>query len=177
MLLICGPIAIGYYLLRAFVPIPPLPVFCSTEMYIMKPLTDALANITMSLFLLSLFHKMLHHKNAPALVNHLSGHINQYYCFSYVLIAPFVPLIPVARNKLLSGTIVPLLYGLAVLIICYSYISWVDKKKLPTSISKLKGTKKVVAYTVVWALTIAIVAFVYPHITEYATIWNNYLRS
>ncbi len=44
VLLICGTIAVAYYLLRAFVPVPLLPEFDSTEMYIMKPVTDALAN-------------------------------------------------------------------------------------------------------------------------------------
>ena len=177
VLLVCGPAAIGYYLLRAFVPIPPLPAFDSKEMYIMKPLTDALGNVLMSLVLLALFHKLLHHREAPKLVRHLSGHINQYYCLSYVLLTPMGTLLMATRNELLPGTLLPLLYGLAVLVVCYVCISWTDRRKLPTSIAGLKTPWKAVAFTAVWLATIAIVAYVYPRITAYATVWNDYLLS
>ena len=175
VLMICGPIAAGYYLLRAFVPIPQLPEFDSAEMYMMKPITDALANVLMSLALLALFHKLLRHKDAPKLVNHLSGHINQYYCMSYVLLTPVATLLLATREELLPGELLPLLYGLAVLAVCYLYISWVDRRGLPGSITKLEGGWRVVAFAAVWVLTVVIVAFVYPRITEYATIWNDYL--
>ena len=122
VLMICGPIAIGYYLLRAFVPVPLLPAFGSPEMYMMKPVTDALANVLMSLALLALFHKLLGHRETPKLVSHLSGHINQYYCMSYVLLTPVATLLLATRGELLPGTLWPLLYGTAVLVACYFYI-------------------------------------------------------
>ena len=175
VLLVCGPIAAGYYLLRAFVPISVLPKFDSVEMYIMKPLTDALANGMMSLVLLALFHKLLGHRDAPKLVNHLSGHINQYYCLSYVLMTPVGTLMMVTRGEVLPGTLAPLLYGAAVLVVCYFYISWVDRHRLPHSITELEGPWRTVAFAAVWIATIAIVACVYPRITEYATLWNDYL--
>ena len=175
VLLICGPIAAGYYLLRALVPIPLLPEFDSTEMYIMKPLTDALANGLMSLALLALFHKLLRGKDAPGPVNHLSRHINQYYCLSFILIVPMCILLVGVIGERMKGNIMPMLYSLIVLTACYFFISWVDKRKLPNSIIKLKSPWNVVAITTVWLLTFAIVAYVYPRITEYATIWNNYL--
>ena len=174
-MLICGPIAIGYYLLRAFVPIPLLPVFDSPEMYIMKPVTDALANIVMSLFLLALFYRLLRHRDAPKPVKHLSGHINQYYCLSYVLLSPTATVLLLTRDRLLPGEALPLLFGMAVLAICYCFIEWVDRRKLPNSITKLQGPWKAAAFVAVWIATIAIVACVYPRITEYATIWNDYL--
>ena len=175
VMLICGPIAIGYYLLRAFVPIPLLPVFDSPEMYIMKPVTDALANIVMSLFLLALFYRLLRHRDAPKPVKHLSGHINQYYCLSYVLLSPTATVLLLTRDRLLPGEALPLLFGLAVLAVCYCFIEWVDRRKLPNSITKLQGPWKAAAFAAVWIATIAIVACVYPRITEYATIWNDYL--
>lgn len=175
VLLVCGPVAIGYYLLRAFVPFGPLPAFDSVEMYIMKPVTDALANVLMSLFLLALFHRLLRNREAPKLVSHLSGHINQYYCLSYVLLTPMGTLLLATRGGLLPGTVLPLLYGFAALAACYLYISWVDRRKLPTSIARLKAPWKAAAFAAVWLATIAIVACVYPRITEYATIWNGYL--
>ena len=143
----------------------------------MKPLTDALGNVLMSLVLLALFHKLLHHREAPKLVRHLSGHINQYYCLSYVLLTPMGTLLMATRNELLPGTLLPLLYGLAVLVVCYVCISWTDRRKLPTSIAGLKTPWKAVAFTAVWLATIAIVAYVYPRITAYATVWNDYLLS
>lgn len=175
VLLICGPIAIGYYLLRAFVPFPLLPAFGSAEIYMMKPVTDALANVVMSLFLLALFHKVLGHREAPKLVNHLSGHINQYYCLSWVLVSPMGTLLKATRDALLPGTLLPLLYGLAVFVVCFFYINWVDRRKLPRSITQFKSPWRAVAFAAVWLATIAIVAYVYPRITEYATVWNDYL--
>ena len=175
VLLLCGPIAIGYYLLRAFVPISVLPEFNSIEMYIMKPGPDALANILMSVFLLAVFHILLRHKESPMLVNHLSGHINQYYCLSFILLVPMCILLVGVIGERMKGNIMPMLYSLIVLTACYFIISWVDKRKLPNSIIKLKSPWNVVAIRTVWLLTFAIVAYVYPRITEYATIWNNYL--
>ena len=175
VLMICGPIAAGYYLLRAFVPIPQLPEFDSAEMYMMKPITDALANVLMSLALLALFHKLLRHKDAPKLVNHLSGHINQYYCYSYVLLTPTSVLLLATRGELLPGTLLPLMGGLVTLAVCYLVIEWQDRKGLPNSITKLKMPWKAVAFAVVWIATIAVFAYAYPRITEYATIWNDYL--
>ena len=175
VLLICGPIAIGYYLLRAFVPIPLLPEFDSEEMYIMKPLTDALGNMAMSLFMLALFHKLLRHRDAPKLVKHLSGHINQYYCLSYVMLTPVGTLLVLIREELLPGSALPLLYGLLVLVLCYIIIEWVDRRKLPHSMTEFKSPWKALAFAAAWILTIAIVVGVYPRLTEYATVWNGYL--
>ena len=139
VLLYGGPIAIGYYLLRAFVPIPLLPEFNSTQMYILKPVTDALANVLMSVVLLALFHKLLHHKEAPGLVKHLSGHISWYYCVSDVLLTSMTTLLLMIRGELMPGTVVPLLYGLAVLVFCYFFINWAEKHKIPNSIASLQG--------------------------------------
>ena len=175
VLMICGPLAVAYYLLRAFVPVPLLPEFDSTEMYIMKPVTDALANCLMSLALLALFHKLLRHRDAPKPVNHLSGHINQYYCYSYVLLTPASVLLLATRGELLPGTLLPLLSGLVTLVICCLVIEWLDRKGLPNSITKLKMPWKAVVFTVVWIATIAVFAYAYPRITEFATIWNDYL--
>ncbi len=132
-------------------------------------------NVLMSLALLALFHKLLRHRNAPKLVNHLSGHINQYYCYSYVLLTPTSVLLLATRGELLPGTLLPLMGGLVTLAVCYLVIEWQDRKGLPNSITKLKMPWKAVAFAVVWIATIAIFAYAYPRITEYATIWNDYL--
>ena len=113
-----------------------LPEFNSIEMYIMKPGPDALANILMTVFLLAVFHILLRHKDAPMLVNHLSGHINQYYCLSFILIVPMSILLVAVLGQRMEGNIMPMLYSLIVLTACYFIISWVDKRKLPNSIIK-----------------------------------------
>ena len=176
VLLVCGPIAAVYYALRFTVPFPLLPDFFSTERYVMTPATDAVALCLMTLCVLSLFHKLLRLGGGepPRFVKHLSGHINQYYCVSYVLISPMDTLLLALRGELLPGTVLPLLYGLLVLTACYFIIEWNDKR-LHFGIANLKGRKRTVVYAAIWIATLAIIVYVYPQVEEYATVWNDYL--
>ncbi len=174
VLLVCGPIGVGYYLLRAFVPIPLLPAFDSSEMYIMKPVTDALANVLMSMFLLALFHKLLRHRQAPKLVNHLSGHINQYYCVSYMFTFPMMTLLLATRGQLMPGGLPPFAYGLFTLVACYFIIEW-NARHLHFGIAGLQGTKRKVVFAIIWVLTVAVIAYAMPRIETFATPANNYL--
>lgn len=176
VLLVCGPIAAVYYALRFTVPFPLLPDFFSTERYVMTPATDAVALCLMTLCVLSLFHKLLRLGGGepPRFVKHLSGHINQYYCVSYVFISPMNTLLLALRDELLPGTLLPLLYGLLVLLACYFIIEWNDKR-LHFGIANLKGRKRTVVYAAIWIATLAIIVYVYPQVEEYATVWNDYL--
>ena len=176
VLLVCGPIAAVYYALRFTVPFPLLPDFFSTERYVMTPATDAVALCLMTLCVLSLFHKLLRLGGGepPRFVKHLSGHINQYYCVSYVFISPMNTLLLALRGELLPGTLLPLLYGLLVLTACYFIIEWNDKR-LHFGIADLKGRKRTVVYAAIWIATLAIIVYVYPQVEEYATVWNDYL--
>jgi hypothetical protein len=176
VLLVCGPIAAVYYALRFTVPFPLLPDFFSIERYVMTPATDAVALCLMTLCVLSLFHKLLRLGGGepPRFVKHLSGHINQYYCVSYVFISPMNTLLLALRDELLPGTVLPLLYGLVVLIVTYFIIEWNDKR-LHFGIANLKGRKRTVVYAAIWIATLAIIVYVYPQVEEYATVWNDYL--
>ena len=176
VLLVCGPIAAVYYALRFTVPFPLLPDFFSIERYVMTPATDAVALCLMTLCVLSLFHKLLRLGGGepPRFVKHLSGHINQYYCVSYVFISPMNTLLLALRDELLPGTLLPLLYGLLVLLACYFIIEWNDKK-LHFGIANLKGKKRTAVYAAIWIATLAIIVYVYPQVEEYATVWNDYL--
>lgn len=176
VLLVCGPIAAVYYALRFTVPFPLLPDFFSIERYVMTPATDAVALCLMTLCVLSLFHKLLRLGGGepPRFVKHLSGHINQYYCVSYVLISPVGTLLLALRDELLPGTLLPLLYGILVLTACYFIIEWNDKR-LHFGIANLKGRKRTVVYAAIWIATLAIIVYVYPQVEEYATVWNDYL--
>ena len=176
VLLVCGPIAAVYYALRFTVPFPLLPDFFSIERYVMTPATDAVALCLMTLCVLSLFHKLLRLGGGepPRFVKHLSGHINQYYCVSYVFFTPVGTLLLALRDELLPGTWLPLLYGLLVLAACYFIIEWNDKR-LHFGIANLKGRKRTVVYAAIWIATLAIIVYVYPQVEEYATVWNDYL--
>lgn len=176
VLLVCGPIAAVYYALRFTVPFPLLPDFFSIERYVMTPATDAVALCLMTLCVLSLFHKLLRLGGGepPRFVKHLSGHINQYYCVSYVFISPMNTLLLALRDELLPGTLLPLLYGILVLLACYFIIEWNDKR-LHFGIADLKGRKRTVVYAAIWIATLAIIVYVYPQVEEYATVWNDYL--
>ena len=176
VLMICAPIAAVYYALRMTVPFPLLPDFFSIERYIMTPATDAAVLCIMSLCVLALFHKLLRlgSGETPRFVKHLSGHINQYYCISYVFFTPMGTLLMALRGELMPGTVLPLLYGLLVLVGTYFIIEWNDRR-LHISVADLTGKKRVVAYTAIWIATLAVIVYVYPQVKEYATFWNDYL--
>ena len=173
----CLPVAVAYYALRAFVPFPLLPEYGSAEMYITKPVTDALANGLMTVSLLALFHRLLRLGNgkAPRLVNHMSKHINQYYCYSYVMLTPVAVLLMATRGERITGTIPVLLYALFVMVVCFCVTEWLDRKKLPCSVIQLKDPVRRWVFLAIWIATIAIVIYVYPKVEVFSTIWNNYL--
>ena len=178
VLLVCGPIAAVYYGLRLSVPFPLLPEFFSIERYVMTPATDAVALCLMSVCVLAVFHKLLclGRGEPPRFVKHLSGHINQYYCISYVFFTPMGTVLMALKGELMPGTILPLLYGLFVLAACYFIIEW-NERRLHFGIVNLKGKTRTAVYAAIWIVSFAIVIYTYPQIEEYATFWNDYLAA
>ncbi len=170
------PAVVAYYALRIAVPFPLYPEFFTTLQYVLKPLTDALANIAASLCFMALFHKLLARGSgeAPGFVRHLSRHINQYYCTSYVLATPVGTILMAARGEGMPGTAIPLLYGLFVVTACYFIIEW-NEKHLHFGIMNLEGKRRVAVYTAVWLAPVAVFAYAYPQVHEYATFWTDYL--
>ena len=176
VLLICAPIAVAYYILRAAVPLPVLPPFMSHEHYILNFGPDALANCAMTVSLLALFHKLLAPRGgkAPGFVNHLSRHINQYYCITYTIAWPTATFLYAATGRLMPGVWLPLLFGIFTLIASYFLIEW-NKKHWNLGIANLEGRRRTVVFSVIWALTVIIVMYAYPKIEVYANVWTNYL--
>lgn len=176
VLMIGVPVVAAYYALRATVPFPLYPEFFTTLQYVLNPLTDALANIAASLCFLALFHKLLARGSgeAPGLVKHLSGHINQYYCTSFVLTTPVGTILAATSGEGMPGTAIPLLYGLFVVTACYFIIEW-NEKHLHFGIVNLEGKRRVAVYTAVWLASVAVFAYAYPQVHEYATFWTDYL--
>jgi len=158
------------------VPLPLLPEFLSVEQYILNPLTDALVNCLMTLCMLALFHKLLKRSGGrcPALVTHLSRHINSYYCTSFVLYTPLGTLMVLLWGSRMPGAVLPFLYGLLVMAICHAVIDW-NESRLHFTIANLKGRRRTIVYAAIWLATLLICVYAYPRIEVFATIWNDYL--
>lgn len=176
VLLICLPVCVLYYALRMTVPFPLMPEFGGKLQYFTIPGPDALAQCLAALVVLALFYKLtlLTGGKAPALVNHVSGNINQYYCVSYVFTFPMMTLLIAAQGHLMQGSLLPFLYGLFVVVACYFVIEW-NARYLHFGIAGLRGAKRAAVFCVIWALTLAVVLYAYPRIEVFATPLNNYL--
>ena len=176
VLMICLPVCVIYYALRICVPFPLMPEFNGEIQYVTIPGPDAVALCLMSLVFLALFYRLtlLMGGKAPALVNHISTNINQYYCVSYMFTIPLQTILIAACGHLMPGRILPFAYGLFVAVACYFIIEW-NAKHLHFGITGLRGAKRTAVFCAIWALTFAAVLYAYPRIEVYANNWNNYL--
>ena len=176
VLFICLPVSITYYLVRSFFSLPLMPKLFSIECYIMNPLTDAWVNCMSSLCLIALFYKLLalNGGRLPRFIAHLSKHINSYYCLSFILITPIETMYLALKGELLHGILIPLAYGVIVIVLCYVLIEC-NERHFHFGISALKEKKRIIVYSMIWILTFAVVLYVYPRLTEYSNVWNNYL--
>lgn len=173
---ICLPIVIVYYGIRMNISVPILPEFFSAERYVMNPLSDAWVNCLSALSLIAVFYRLLKlgSGNAPKFVSHLSKHINSYYCMSYVFITPVALFMMAITGERVSNPYMLLLYGLFVLVLC-SVLIELNERYFHIGITTLKGKKRAVVFSIIWIATILIVLYAYPQLTEYATVWNDYL--
>ena len=169
------PICAAYYALRILTEIPFLPELTSDEQYSLVPATDAIGSCLAVLLILALLYKIIHRANGrvPKPLLHISEHINGYYCVSYLLIMPVQTLI-VAVSGVMWNRWVCGIYAVVVLAACMILIRLNDRY-WHINVAALKGRKMAVFFVCVWVLTFAVVAYAYPRITEYATMWNNYL--
>lgn len=176
VLFVCAPIAVCWYILRATVRIPIMPEYLTTEQYTLNFGPDALANCAMAVSFLALFHKLLKRRGgqAPHFVNHLSKNITQYYFITYVMLWPMQTLLYAATGTLMPGAWLPLIYGCFTLAVAWFLIEW-NKRHWNVGIANLKGRRRVIVFTAIWLLTLAVIAYAYPKIEVYANIWNDYL--
>ena len=176
VLAFCLPTASAYYILRSCVTFPGMPAFFTAEQYILNPLTDAVANCTMAVALLAAFHQLLKlgKGQAPGYVNHLSKHINQYYCISYVLAWPTGTLLYAVRGELMPGNWLPLAYAVLVIAVTWLIIEW-NEKHLHLHFNQKEGRKRIAVYAAIWIVTVLIVAYAYPKTDVYANVWTDYL--
>lgn len=176
VLLICLPVCVIYYTLRMAVPFPLMPEFGGGLQYITIPGPDAVVQCLAALVFLALFYRLtlLTGGKAPALVNHISANINQYYCISYVFTLPMQTILIATCGHLMSGSLLPGLYGLFVVAACYFIIEW-NAKHMHFGIAGLHGAKRKAVFCAIWALTFAVVIYAFPRIEVFANDWNNYL--
>jgi len=176
ILLIFGPLSIAYHIIRAFVEIPLLPEYNGEDQYILYVLPDSFFSCITTIFLLALLYKIskICGERFFNVVKHLSKHINEYYCISYMFILPLSLWLIAFKGSLFTKPLTPLFYYFLVIFLTYLVIE-LNEKKLHIHFKDLKGKQKVAVYVIVWAVTVLVVIYAYPRITEYANVWNGYL--
>ncbi|MBO6113265.1 MAG: hypothetical protein J6P45_09495 [Lachnospiraceae bacterium] len=175
ILMICLPPWALYYFIRVRGLIPFLPEFDSEEQNIINFGPDAVMNCIGCLMLLALFFRLQKFipEKVSSVIYFISAHINEYYCVSCVLIS-FGVIIEDIFPNLLTGSFSILVYGFIVIGLT-TVVIIINNRYLRLHPVTLKEPLKTVLFSCIWLLTAAIVAYVYPKLTEYATIWNNYL--
>ena len=175
MLIVGIPICAVVYAFRMIFAIPFFPEFGSALMYTLCPAPDALIMILTSMVALAFFTYVVKWSGnrIPRAVEHISTNINSYYCVSYVLILPVQTILIGATGRLLP-------HGAATIwaiLVCFisAGIIELNRRYIHFTIMGMPVKKQRIFFAVVWAATIAVILFVYPHLDEYATMWNDYL--
>lgn len=176
ILLICVPVYVAFAWIRSTVPIPFLPEFQSDLQYSLLVGPDALASCVVSMIMLALFHLIIKAAGGRVhpMFSHLSTHINQYYCISYVLILWTQTLLMAFRGTLWSGWQIPAIVALVIIVFCYVIIESRNRIKLRKE-QKLQKKRLMAIALLTWTLTIVVTIYVYPRIDVYANVWNSYL--
>lgn len=174
VLAVCAPVCAIWFALRLWGVIPILPKFNSYLQYILMPGPDAWATCLTTVALLAAFYLLSGGRPAHPIAGHMSRHINQYYCVSYMFILPMQALLMLVRGSLMPGWLLPTLYAVWVEIACYFIIEW-NEKRLRFGVAKLAGKKRLAVFVAVWIATVAVVAYAYPKIQTFANVWNDYL--
>ena len=176
VMLIGFPVTVIYYALRLTHEWAWLPELGSDLQYNMKPTPDAVVNCIFTVAFIGLLYKIVHAAGdrIPHIVSHFSENINSYYCIHYMFVMPVQTILIATTGGLISSPAVTLLYACFVTAACY-FIIEMNEKHWHIHFVSLKGTKRIIFVAAVWAATIALVAYSYPRIEEFANIWNDYL--
>lgn len=174
---VIAPICFVYYMIRFFVPMPFLPEVSSDLQYCLQPFPDAIATSLVSIILLALFYKLVKHcfhGKAPAPVSSIARNVNQYYCISYLFILPLQTVFVAVYGELPEKMVLPFFVAVLVAVLC-ALISRVYESTLAGPIRKMYPPAKLAVYALIWAVSIAVLIWVYPKLDVYPNIWNNYL--
>ena len=173
---ICFPLAAIYYVCRFIFEWSYLPELGSDLQYNMKPTPDAIATCLFTLGFLAVLVKVanLFKNGLPKFIMHLSTNINSYYCVHYLFVLPMQTILIAATGNRMPGKVLPWLYAIGVVAACYFLIE-MNIKHWHIHFATLKGRQMIIFAVAVWAATVAITAYAYPRITEFANVWNDYL--
>ena len=177
-LLIGAPVCAVYYTVRILFPIPGLPEIGSDLQYSLQPGPDAVITCLLSVVLIALCCKLmkLMHGKLPKIFAHFSKHITGYYCISYLFILPLQTILLAVMGRLPDSTLFVSVYTVFVMVACYILIEY-NERYWHIGFNNLSPRKLAVLSAVIWILTIAVAAYLYPRIVEYANMWNDYLIS
>ena len=176
ILITLTPIYAVYQILRATVEIPFLPEFQSDLQYVLQYGPDGWMSCAMALMMLSLLHLIIRRSGGrlSPVFTHLSNHINNYYCISYLFILPTQTLLMAAQEHLWEGWLIPTVYAFVLPFICYwiieRYGRW--RKRHPV---KHGSRRQMIKIAAIWGMTVLVLIYAYPRIDVYANIWNEYL--
>lgn len=130
----------------------------------------------LALMMLSLLHLIIRRTGGrlSPIFTHLSNHINNYYCVSYLFILPTQTLLMAVQGHLWEGWLIPTIYAFVLLFICYwiieRYTRW--RKRHPL---KPGSRSQMIKTAAIWGMTVVVILYAYPRIDVYANIWNGYL--
>ena len=177
ILLFCLPIVTIFIYLRITNNIPFFNQYSAIECYSLMPGPIAwmycLNNITVSAIFYKI-HRLLKEK-APEFIKHCGKNFNQYYMISYTITLQWNTFLKVTKGENYPAKMkYPTLFGYILLFLCRILIDMNDKY-IHFTITNLRKPMRNYIFTLIWIITFIIVAYAYPKVEVYATVWNNYL--
>ena len=156
-MLICVPVVVIYMFLRMTVPVPLMPKY---DLYSEPDLgLDAVATCMNAFIIVAVLYHVcrLAGGKVPAFAAHLSKNINRYYCVSDTLLG-IAMVILLARNAVFQNQWVVFLISLLLTAACYCIIE-LNARYIHFTLNGLKGRKRIVVYTAIWIVSLAMVFY------------------
>ena len=153
VLAICVPVVAVYMFLRTAVPFPLMPEYDLPSEPDLG--TDAVAACLNAFIIVAVLYHIcrLTGGKVPAFMDHISRNINRYYCVSDTLLgAAAVALL--ACGKVFQNQWAVLLTGILLIFACYAVIE-LNARYIRFTLNGLKGTKRIVVYTAIWIVSLA----------------------
>ena len=134
---------------------------------------DSLLLCVNTLIVLSLTHKIcrLNGGRVPAILNHMSRHINSYYCISEVLIGNTMMLLLAVHGEGMRGEWAPFLLSLMVAAISYFCIEF-NEKHLHFTIAGLQGNRRRIIYTAIWVASLLVALYGLSKVTDPSELFS-----
>ena len=153
VLAICVPVVAVYMFLRTTVPFPLMPEYDLPSEPDLG--TDAVAACLNAFIVVAVLYHIcrLTGGKVPAFMAHISRNINRYYCVSDALLGIAVVAL-LACGKVFQNQWAVLLTGILLIFACYAVIE-LNARYIRFTLNGLKGTKRIVVYTAIWIVSLA----------------------